>query len=54
MAVNVASRATMTALGMRFVRVFHEHFDRPLPGTEQGEVEYEVLRSDWLAAQAAR
>lgn len=51
MAVNRASRATMTSLGMRFVRVFHEHFDDPLPGTEEGEVEYEIHRADWSSTE---
>jgi RimJ/RimL family protein N-acetyltransferase len=50
MAVNAASRATMTSLGMRFVRGYHEEFDEPLPGSEHGEVEYELLASDWRAA----
>jgi len=49
MAVNVASRATMTSLGMRFVRAFHEHYDEPVAGAEHGEVEYELCRQDWLA-----
>ena len=52
MAVNQASRATMTALGMRFVRLFHEHFDDPLPGTEQGEVEYVIRRDEWRGGVA--
>ncbi len=50
MAVNTASRATMTSLGLRFVRAFSEHFDDPLPGVEHGEVEYEIRREDWPAA----
>ncbi|MGA8978818.1 MAG: GNAT family protein [Pedococcus sp.] len=46
MAVNAGSRATMSSLGMEFVRGFHEHHD-PIPGSEQGEVEYELRREDW-------
>lgn len=42
----------MTALGMRFVRTFSVPFDAPLPGTEHGEVEYEIRRTDWSAAVA--
>jgi len=49
MAVNTPSRATMESLGMRFVRGFVEAFDDPLPGTELGEVEYEIRRADWNA-----
>jgi RimJ/RimL family protein N-acetyltransferase len=47
MAVNDASRATMAAVGLTYVRSFHEHFDEPLPGSELGEVEYELTREDW-------
>jgi RimJ/RimL family protein N-acetyltransferase len=47
MAVNEPSRATMASVGMHFVRGFVEHYDEPLPGTEQGEVEYEIRRDDW-------
>lgn len=47
MAVNTRSRQVMQRVGLRFVRVFHEHFDDPLPGTEHGEVEYALDRDDW-------
>jgi RimJ/RimL family protein N-acetyltransferase len=47
MAVNTPSRATMTSLGMTYVRSFHEDYDDPLPGVEQGEVEYDMTRSAW-------
>lgn len=47
MAVNAGSRATMTSIGMQFARAFHEHHDDPVPGSEQGEVEYELRREDW-------
>jgi RimJ/RimL family protein N-acetyltransferase len=53
MAVNVASRATMASIGMRYVRTFHLDWDIPLPGSEQGEVEYEITREQWLASQPA-
>lgn len=49
MAVNRASRRVMEKCGMRHVRTFHVEFDDPIPGTELGEVEYELRRSDWLA-----
>ena len=49
MAVNVASRATMASIGMRFVRAFHEDHEEPVAGAEHGEVEYELRRQDWLA-----
>jgi RimJ/RimL family protein N-acetyltransferase len=47
MAVNTASRATMAAVGMAYVRTFHLEFDEPLPGTELGEVEYAITREQW-------
>jgi RimJ/RimL family protein N-acetyltransferase len=49
MAVNTASRSTMTSLGLQHVRTFHVHFDDPIPGTEHGEVEYAITREEWLA-----
>jgi len=49
MAVNTRSRRVLVKSGLRFVRVFHLHFDDPLPGTEHGEVEYAVDRATWEA-----
>jgi RimJ/RimL family protein N-acetyltransferase len=49
MAVNEPSRATMASVGLRFVRTFTEKFDVPIPGHEQGEVEYDITRERWLA-----
>ncbi|MET9297625.1 GNAT family N-acetyltransferase [Streptomyces sp. NPDC003077] len=53
MAVNAASRRVMEKAGLTYVRTFHPHFDDPLPGTEHGEVEYELRRSEW-SERAAR
>jgi RimJ/RimL family protein N-acetyltransferase len=53
MAVNHRSRAMMRRSGLRFVRIFHEHFDHPLPGTEFGEVEYAIDRRTWEAGRRA-
>jgi RimJ/RimL family protein N-acetyltransferase len=53
MAVNHRSRAVMRRSGLRFVRIFHEHFDDPLPGTEFGEVEYAIDRRTWEAGRRA-
>ncbi|MET0525243.1 MAG: GNAT family N-acetyltransferase [Nocardioides sp.] len=47
MAVNTPSRATMASLGMTFVRSFHEDFDEPIEGRDQGEVEYDMTRAAW-------
>ncbi|MEV0002907.1 GNAT family N-acetyltransferase [Micromonospora sp. NPDC050980] len=49
MAVNVGSRGVMEAVGMRYVRTYFPRWDEPLPGAEQGEVEYEMTRQMWRA-----
>jgi RimJ/RimL family protein N-acetyltransferase len=51
MAVNLASRATMNAVGLTFTRAFisSEPYDDPIPGAEQGEVEYEITPEDMAA-----
>jgi RimJ/RimL family protein N-acetyltransferase len=46
MAVNAASRRVLEKAGLRHVRTFYPRFDDPIPGTEAGEVEYELLRHD--------
>ncbi|MFF5174020.1 GNAT family N-acetyltransferase [Micromonospora sp. NPDC000089] len=46
MAVNAGSRRVMEKAGLRHVRTVHPHFADPIPGTEHGEVEYELLRTD--------
>lgn len=51
MAVNVGSRGVMRAIGMRYLRTFHQQWDDPLPGAQCGEVEYELTRPMWLARQ---
>jgi RimJ/RimL family protein N-acetyltransferase len=51
MAVNRASRRVMENAGLRYLRTFHLQWDDPIEGTEHGEVEYELLRDDWLRAQ---
>lgn len=50
MAVNQPSRAVMSKLGMRHVRTYHREWDDPLPGTEQGEVVYEITHKKWTSA----
>ena len=52
MAVNTRSRRVMEKLGMAHVRTWHEDWDDPLPGTEHGEVGYELTRVRWAAARA--
>lgn len=51
MAVNVGSRGVMHNLGMRHVRTWHGHWEDPLPGSEQGEVGYEITDAQWRAGR---
>ncbi|WP_112246112.1 GNAT family N-acetyltransferase [Kribbella monticola] len=50
MAVNAGSRGVMEAVGMRHTRTFFPTWDDPLPGADQGEVEYEMTRAMWTAS----
>ncbi len=50
MAVNAASRATMTSVGMQHVRTFHPDFIDLLPGAGLGEVEYAISREQWATS----
>ena len=48
MSVNIASRRVMQRLGMRCVRTFIADYPDKLPGSEQGDVEYALLREEWI------
>jgi RimJ/RimL family protein N-acetyltransferase len=54
MADNAASRATMESAGLTFARAFMtaEDYPDPIPGAENGEVEYEITRATWLSRSA--
>lgn len=52
MTVNEASRGVMRAVGMRHVRTEYRAHDEPLPGSEDGEVVYEIAADEWRAAVA--
>ena len=47
MAVNHGSRRVMEKIGMNHVRTDFRDFAAPIPGAEEGEVWYELLRSEW-------
>lgn len=47
MAVNRGSRRVMEKLGMMHARTTFPSFAPSIPGVEQGEVWYELLRADW-------
>ena len=53
MAVNAASRGVMTAVGMSYVRTYFPEWEDPLPGSEEGEVEYELTMADWQSTSGA-
>jgi RimJ/RimL family protein N-acetyltransferase len=50
MTVNSGSRATMAAVGLQYIRTFHDDDDEGLPGSELGGVEYAITRDEWRAA----
>lgn len=47
MAVNLASRRVMEKLGMRHTRTEQVDWSDPIPGSEHGEVWYEITRPEW-------
>ncbi|MEU5691556.1 GNAT family N-acetyltransferase [Actinosynnema sp. NPDC020468] len=44
MAVNTGSRHVLEKVGLRHVRTFFEDWPDPIPGSEHGDVEYELSR----------
>jgi RimJ/RimL family protein N-acetyltransferase len=52
MAVNSASRRVMEKTGLIHVRTVYPHWRDPLPGSELGEVEYEITRDEWEAERS--
>lgn len=47
MAVNQASRRVMEKIGMKYARTVPGDFPDPIPGSEHGEVWYELTRAGW-------
>lgn len=54
MAVNRASRRVMEKTGLTHVRTIYPHWRDPLPGSEFGEVEYEITRDQCEAKRSGR
>jgi RimJ/RimL family protein N-acetyltransferase len=54
MTVNAGSRGVMSAVGMRHVRTYFPTWEDPLPGADQGEVEYEITRQMWSVGEGPR
>ncbi|WP_336205339.1 GNAT family N-acetyltransferase [Nonomuraea sp. LPB2021202275-12-8] len=53
MTVNAGSRRVMEKCGLRYVRTFFEDWPEAIEGSDQGDVEYELLRADWEAGRDA-
>lgn len=47
MAVNHASRRVLEKIGLNYVRTVHVDWADAIPGGEDGEVHYELMRSAW-------
>jgi RimJ/RimL family protein N-acetyltransferase len=47
MTVNTASVRVMEKVGLKYVRTFHESWSETIEGTEEGDVEYALTRSEW-------
>jgi hypothetical protein len=41
----------MESVGLRHIRTYFPSWDDPLPGTEQGEVEYAITHEEWRSAR---
>jgi RimJ/RimL family protein N-acetyltransferase len=47
MTINHASRRVMEKIGMSHAQTFHPDWPDPIPGSEHGEVIYEITRAQW-------
>jgi RimJ/RimL family protein N-acetyltransferase len=54
MFVNRRSRRVMEKCGMSHIKTFFPAFENPLPGTEHGEVLYEITKEQWKEQQTQR
>jgi RimJ/RimL family protein N-acetyltransferase len=50
MAVNRGSRRVLEKIGMIHTSTWTENWDEPIPGSEYGEVGYELTREAWLSS----
>lgn len=49
MTVNAASRRVLAKAGFSLVRTFFQEWPEIIEGSERGDVEYEITRTDWLS-----
>lgn len=54
MTVNSASIRVMEKAGLKYVRTFHESWPETIEGTQEGDVEYALTRSEWEEQMAPR
>jgi RimJ/RimL family protein N-acetyltransferase len=54
MAVNTGSRRVLEKAGLRYARTVHLDWPDPLDGNEHGDVEYRLLRDEWLGSGGRR
>ncbi|MFD4660828.1 GNAT family N-acetyltransferase [Kitasatospora sp. NPDC058444] len=54
MAVNARSRRVMEKSGLSFLRSYFGDWPESIPGSEHGEVEYELLKATWEAQEVDR
>jgi len=47
MVVHAASRRVMENAGLQYVRTFHQPWPYPIEGSEYGDVEYALRKTDW-------
>jgi RimJ/RimL family protein N-acetyltransferase len=47
MAINPASRRVLEKIGLNYARTVHVDWPDRFPGIEDGEIQYELLRSEW-------
>jgi RimJ/RimL family protein N-acetyltransferase len=53
MTVHTGSRRVMEKVGMRLAREYHADWPFPIPGDEEGDVEYAITRAEWEAGRQA-
>ncbi len=51
MTVNTASRRVLEKAGLRYVRTVHQAWPEVIEGSEHGDVEYALTRTEWESAR---
>lgn len=53
MTVNARSRAVMERCGLRYLKTFHYDWPDVIEGGDEGDVEYDLARDEWLVLRGA-